>query len=171
MKFKVDDRVRIVDADQAGGKYMNGDTGTLSYYLTENFCWYTEINSTVAKIFESEMELIEMNLLKDLTATIEVAPGHPETTKAIVRLLIALGCTDYCYAGIMTNEYITEEASWLYIRDGMIDGWDRAENQHRLHNEVLSTIKPKPKAKIVTPDGTEIELSDETWESMRESLK
>jgi len=136
---------------------------------------WVEINGKSVLIYESEieseMELIEMNLLNDLTATIEVKPEQPETTKAIICLLVALGCKGfYKYVNIAT---VFDNAGYLYVKDGRINGWDDSQHQNRLDNEVLSTVKEKPKqkAKIVMSDGTEIELSDETWESVREAVK
>jgi len=172
MKFKAGDRVRIVDS-YSPNRYKNGDIGRITERATLRVdVRWANINGEEALIQESEMELVDMNLLKDLTATIEVKPGQPETTKAIIRLLVALGCSDpYVY---VTSDTVTSAAGFIYIQHGRIDGWDRNSNTRNCTNCLVTTRPkppPKPKAKIVAPDGTEIELSDETWESMRESLK
>jgi len=170
MKFKAGDRVRIVDSVRTDGRYKNGDVGILTKLNSPaNALWLAKINGKEALIYESEMELIEMNLLKGLTATIEVAPGQPETTKAIIRLLVALGCSDpYLY---VTSDTVTNESSFIYIQHGRVDGWDRNSNTRTCTNCLITTRpKPPPKSHTITIDGKETEISAESFESLRELL-
>jgi len=108
--------------------------------------------------------------MKDENIQIKVDPNHPETTRAILRLLSGLGYEGGLF--FSTQFSILTQAGWFYLRNGRVDGWNRLgyisdHNDHR----TIDTTKPKPKAKIIAPDGTEIELSDETWESIREAVK
>ncbi len=165
MTFKIDDKIKIVEAWWTCGPYKNGDTGIIT--RAYRFGWFVKINDTEEPILETEMELIEepiMNRLKGLKLKFDVT-DNPELREAIVCRAKELGginhvvaCSDYLYLerGILNSGLSGE----VYAASSLIQS-----NLDALYH------LPKPKAKIIAPDGTEIELSDETWESFQAAIK
>ena len=104
-----------------------------------------------------------MNALKGLNLKFDVE-GCPELSAAIQKRLFALGAASYA----------DKSSRFLYCTEGefpLTVGWDR--EFFELHSHTLSTLDDLyrlPVTHTITIDGKDIEVSEESYQNLKEWL-
>ena len=99
----------------------------------------------------------------------KVDPKKPETTKKILKLLIALGYK--VHDKWTEDDYVVNRAVWLYVYENTCVpiGYDSIcdLNEHMPYVDLTVGLFEKPDTHITFADGTRVELSLESWEKLR----
>lgn len=102
---------------------------------------------------------------------VKVNVDQPETTVAVVRLLLGLGYENkrvkYDEQWIQSQK---DRVGYIHVTDGMITGWDRPTLKPR-QLEFQSVIDlTAPRTHTITIDGKEIIVSNESFLALKKSL-
>ena len=99
----------------------------------------------------------------------KVDPKKPETTKKILKLLIALGYK--VHDKWTEDDYVVNRAVWLYVYENTCVpiGYDSnpSLNDGREYIDLTVGLFEKPDTHITFADGTSVEQSLESWRKLR----
>ena len=170
-KFKVGDRVRVIDGCEP--YYSKGDTGTKFSHGSVKFDPSTTVGSRNDRIWsatDSRLELIEepkMNRLKGLKLKFDVT-DNPELSEAIQRRVFELG-------GSWANEYIVQHtrAAWLFIgscSNGLLT-WSNEPDVGGIKLGTLDDLYHLPSTHTITLGDKDVEISHESFLAFQEQFK
>lgn len=104
--------------------------------------------------------------------TLKFDKETPEITVAVLRVLRRIG---YVNERGSFGETWTEKnkhlIGWMYIKNGVLDGWDGISSSYQLYSEKWPLIEvSKPETHTITIDGKDITISHESYLEMQKSL-